>query len=62
MLDKYEPKNRIEFLEVIDRMYEIKYEDVNINMKYNGLEAEYDMIDSEINGKHQACFIPYTDF
>jgi hypothetical protein len=62
MIDKYKPKNRIEFLEMIDRMYERKYENVNINMRYDGLEVEYDLNDSDINGKHQACFIPYPDF
>lgn len=59
MIEKYKPKNRIEFLEMIDRMYERKYENVNINAKCDGLEVEYD---SEINGKHQACFIPYPEF
>jgi hypothetical protein len=62
MTDKYKPKNRIEFLEMIDRMYERKYENVNINIRYNGLEIEYDLNDSDINVKHQACFIPYPDF
>jgi hypothetical protein len=83
MIDKHKPKNRIEFLEIIDRMYERKYENVNINMKYDGLEVEYDLIEavtkdpklmghllnvcfhyeiSDINRKHQACFIPYPDF
>jgi|BarGraIncu00222A_1022003.scaffolds.fasta_scaffold183893_1 short-subunit dehydrogenase involved in D-alanine esterification of teichoic acids len=83
MIEKYKPKNRIEFLEMIDWVYERKYENVNINMKYDGLEVEYDLIKaepedpklteqllklcfhaeiSEINGKHQACFIPYPDF
>jgi hypothetical protein len=47
---------------MIDRMYERKYENVNINLKNDGLEVEYDFNDSEINGKHQACFIPYPDF
>jgi len=59
MVDKHKPKNRIEFLEMIDRMLEKKYENVNINMKYNGLVVEYS---SEINEKPQACFIPYPDF
>ena len=59
MLDKYKPKNRIEFLEMIDRMYERKYGNVSINLKIDGLEVEYD---SDINGKHQACFIPYPEF
>jgi len=62
MIDNYKPKNRIEFLEMIDRMYERKYENVNINVRYDGLEVEYDLIYSEINGKHQACFIPYPEF
>ena len=62
VIDKYKPKNRIEFLEMIDRMYERKFENVNINIKYDGLEVEYDLSDSEINEKHQACFIPYPDF
>jgi hypothetical protein len=60
--EKYEPKNRIEFLEMIDRMYERKYENVNINVRSDGLEIEYDLNDSEINGKHHACFIPYPEF
>ena len=62
MVDKYKPKNRIEFLEMIDSIYGRKHENVNINMKYDGLEVEYDVNDSDINGKHQACFIPYPDF
>ena len=62
MIDKYKPKNRIEFLEIIDRMYERKFENVNINLKMEGLEVEYDLNDSDINRKHQACFIPYPDF
>ena len=62
MIDKCKPKNRIEFLEMIDRMYERKYENVNINIRYNGLEVEYDLNDSNINGKHQACFIPYPEY
>ena len=59
MIDKCKPKNRIEFLEIIYGMYERKYENVSINLKINGLEVEYD---SEVNGKHQACFIPYPEF
>jgi hypothetical protein len=62
MIEKYKPKNRIEFLEMIDWVYERKYENVNINLKIDGLEVEYDLNDSEINGKHQACFIPYPEF
>jgi hypothetical protein len=62
MIDKYKPKNRIEFLEMIYVMYERKYENVNINVRLNGLEVEYDMIEPETNGKHQACFIPYPNF
>jgi hypothetical protein len=31
-------------------------------MRYDGLEVEYDLNDSELNGKHQACFIPYPEF
>jgi len=62
MIDRLKPKNRIEFLEIIDRMYERKYENVNINLKNDGLEVEYDLNDSEIDGKHQACFIPYPEF
>jgi len=61
MIDKYKPKNRIEFLEKIGRMYEIKYENVNINIRHDGLEVEYDLYDSDLSGKHQACFIPYPD-
>ena len=60
MIDKCKPKNRIEFLEMIDRMYERKYENVNINVRYDGLEVEYDLIEAE--PKHEACFIPYPDF
>jgi hypothetical protein len=59
MIDTNKPKNRIEFLEMIDRMLERKYENVNFNMKYDGLVVEYN---SEINEKPQACFIPYPDF
>ena len=62
MMEKYKPKNRIEFLEMIDRMLESKYENVYINLKIDGLEVEYDLNDSEISGKHQACFIPYPAF
>jgi hypothetical protein len=63
MVEKYKPKNRIEFLEMIDRMYERKYENVNINIRYDGLEVEYDLIEAELeDSKHQACFIPYPDF
>jgi hypothetical protein len=56
------PRNRIEFLEIINEMYERKYENVNINLKIDGLEVEYELINSELNGKHQACFIPYPEF
>jgi hypothetical protein len=62
MIDKYKPKNRIEFLEMINWMLERKFENVSINLKIDGLEVEYELIDSEINGKHQACFIPYPEF
>jgi hypothetical protein len=62
VIEKYKPKNRIEFLEMIDRMLESKYENVYINLKIDGLEVEYDLNDSEISGKHQACFIPYPAF
>ena len=62
MIDKYKPKNRIEFLEMINGMYERKYENVNINVRSDGLEVEYDLNNSEVNGKHQACFIPYPEF
>jgi hypothetical protein len=62
MVDKHKPKNRIEFLEMIDSIYERKYENVNIKIRYNGLEVEYDINASKINGEHQACFIPYPDF
>jgi hypothetical protein len=62
MIDKCKPKNRIEFLEMIDRMYEGMYENVNINVRYDGLEVEYDVNASDINVKHQSCFIPYPDF
>ncbi len=44
---------------MIDSVYERKYENVNINVRFNGLEVEYN---SDINGKHQACFIPYPEF
>jgi hypothetical protein len=47
---------------MIDWVYEIKYENVTINLKIDGLEVEYGLFDSEINGKHQACFIPYPEF
>jgi hypothetical protein len=59
MIEKYKPKNRIEFLEMIDWVYERKYENVSINLKIDGLEVEYDF---DMNGKHQACFIPYPEF
>jgi hypothetical protein len=62
MIERHKPKNRIEFLEIIDRMYERKFENVNINIRYDGLEVEYDLVYPDINGKHQACFIPYPDF
>jgi hypothetical protein len=62
MLDKYKPKNRIEFLEMINGMLERKFEYVNINVRSDGLEVEYDLNNSEINGEHQACFIPYPEF
>jgi phosphatidylserine/phosphatidylglycerophosphate/cardiolipin synthase-like enzyme len=48
MIEKRRPKNRIEFLELIDRMYERKYENVNINIRYDGLEVEYDLNDSAL--------------
>jgi hypothetical protein len=44
MINKYKPKNLIEFLEIIYVMYERKYENVNINVRLNGLEVEYDLI------------------
>lgn len=48
---------------MIDTMYEIKYENVNINVKSDGLEVEYDLIEAELEDpKHQACFIPYPEF
>lgn len=62
MKDSHKPKNRIEFLIMVDRMYERMYENVSINMKNNGLEVEYDLNDSNINRNHQACFIPYPEF
>lgn len=37
---------------MIDRMYEGKYEDGNINMKIDGLEIEYNLNDSYINRKY----------
>jgi hypothetical protein len=58
----HKPKNRIEFLEIIERMLERKYENVNINLKKDGLVVEYDLNDSNLNRKHQACFIPYPEF
>ena len=62
MIDKYKPKNRIEFLEMINELYEIKYENVSINLKIDGLEVEYKLNNSKVNGKRQACFIPYPEF
>ncbi len=59
---KYKPKNRIELLEMIYGMLERKFENVSINLRTNGLEVEYDINNSEINEKHQACFIPYPEF
>jgi hypothetical protein len=58
VIGKYKPKNRIEFLEMIDRMLEIKCENVYINLKIDGLEAEHDLNERE----HHACFIPYPEF
>ena len=43
-------------------MYERKYENASINVRSDGLEVEYDFNNFEINGKHQACFIPYPEF
>ena len=63
MIDKNKPKNRIEFLEMIDWVYERKYDNVNLNIRYDGLEVEYDLIEAELEDpKHQACFIPYPYF
>ena len=62
MIHKYKPKNRIEFLEMVYGMYERKYENVSINLKIDGLEVEYDLNNSGVSGKHQACFIPYPEF
>ena len=65
MVDNFilkKPKNRIEFLEIINEMYERKYENVSINLKIDGLEIEYELNNSELNEKHQACFIPYPEF
>jgi hypothetical protein len=62
MMEKYKPVNRIEFLEMVDRVLEIKCENVNFNLKKDGIEVEYDLDDPEIKGKHQACFIPYPEF
>ena len=62
MIEKYKPKNRIEFLEMIDKVYERKYENLNINLKIVGIEVEYDLSDSYLNREHRACFIPYPDF
>jgi hypothetical protein len=59
------PKNRIEFLEMINEMYEMyekKYENVSINLKIDGFEVEYELNNAKVNGKHQACFIPYPEF
>jgi hypothetical protein len=61
VFERTEPKNRIEFLEMIDRMLERKYENVNFNIKKDGLEVEYSLTDSGINEKHQVCFIPYPE-
>jgi hypothetical protein len=58
LTEKFKPKNRIEFIEIVESTLERKYENVNINMKYHGLEVEYDLIE----GEHQACFIPYPEF
>jgi len=65
MVDNFilkKPRNRIEFLEIINEMYERKYENVNIDLKIDGLEVEYELINSELNEKHQSCFIPYPEF
>lgn len=65
MVDNFilkKPKNRIEFLEIINEMYERKYENVSINLKIDGPEVEYELNNSELNEKHQACFIPYPEF
>lgn len=52
-MEIYKPINRIEFLEMVDRMLERKYENVSFNLKKDGLEVEYDFNDPEIKGKHQ---------
>lgn len=64
-MDKYKPKkprNRIEFLEIVNEIYEKKYENVSINLKIDGLEVEYELNNTDVKGKHQACFIPYPEF
>jgi hypothetical protein len=40
-------KNRIEFYEIIERMYEKKYANVNIRMNNEGLIVEYDLVETE---------------
>jgi hypothetical protein len=47
---------------MINGMLERKFENVSINLKIDGLEVECDLNNSEVSGKHQACFIPYPEF
>ena len=62
MVSKDKPKNIIESIEIIYGTFERKFENVNINVRYDGLEVKYDINYSETNEEHQACFIPYPDF
>jgi len=43
---------------MIHGMLERKFENMNINVRYDGLEVEYDINYSETNEEHQACLIP----
>ena len=47
MIDEHKPKSKIEFLQIIDEIYKRKYENVNIMIECEGLEVEYDLIESE---------------
>ena len=47
LIDEHRPKCKIEFLQIIDEIYKGKYENVNIVIENEGLEVEYDLIESE---------------
>lgn len=47
MTDDHKPKNKVEFLQIIEKIYTRKYENVNIIVESDGLEVEYDLIESD---------------